>query len=90
MTLKLISSLAPGYNQLPREARNNLWLLSSLLYISSTFLRIFAKPNNAHLWISSTGMPKSMALRLSFNISGADPKGLVKLTSSPKVKTWVC
>ena len=49
MTLKLISSLAPGYNQLPREARNNLWLLSSLLYISSTFLRIFAKPNNAHL-----------------------------------------
>ena len=39
----------------------------------STFLRILADPSNAHLWINSTGMPTSMALRLSFNLSGIDP-----------------
>ena len=35
--------------------------------------RILSDPNNAHLWINPTGMPTSMAIRLSFSLSGIDP-----------------
>ena len=75
MVLKLVRSLALSNNRLPRGAKRHplFVFFSSLLYISSTFLRILPDPNNTHLWISSTGMPTSMVLRLSLNLGGIDP-----------------
>ena len=67
-------SLAPGNNQLHREAKKRpLFYFCSLVYIANTFLRILADLKGAHLWISSMDVSTLMFFRFSFNLSGIVP-----------------